>query len=47
MGVSTHVYALNNNTACVTALKKCPDTFGSAPSRINIRDNRPQLFLAL
>ena len=47
LGVSTHVSAPNNNTACVTALKNCPDTFGSYPSRLNIRDNRPQLFLAL
>ena len=26
---------------------KIPDTFGSAPSRINVRDSRSQLFLAL
>ena len=27
-------------------LEKCPDTFGSTPSQLKIRDNRPQLFLA-
>ena len=47
LGVSNYVSATNNNTAYVTALKKCSDTFGSAPSRIKIRDNCPQLFLAL
>ena len=41
LGVSTHVSYPNNNTACVTALKQCPDTFVSALSRINIRDNPP------
>ena len=41
LGVITHVSAPNNNTACVTALKKYPDTFESSPSRLNIRNNRP------
>ena len=47
LGVITHVSYPNNNTACVTALKTFPGTFESAPSRLNIRDNRPQLFLDL
>ena len=46
LGVSTHISAPNNNTICVTDLKKCPDTFGSAPYRIKICDNRPQIFPA-
>ena len=33
-GVSTHVSAPNNSTACVTALKNFPNTFGSAPSHL-------------
>ena len=47
LGVSTHVSAPNNTTACVTALEKCPNTFGSAPSRIKICDNRPQIYLTI
>ena len=45
--VSIHVFAPNKNTACVAAFKKCLDTFVSAPSRISIRNNYPQLFPAL
>ena len=41
LGFGNHVSTLSKNTTCVIALKKCPDTFGSAPSRIKIRDNRP------
>ena len=47
LGVSTHASARNNNNACVTAFKKCPNTFGSAPYWINIHNIRPQLFLTL
>ena len=46
LGISTHVSVLNNSTAWVTTLEKSPDTFGSAPSRIKISDNHPQLFLS-
>ena len=46
LGISAHVSAPNNNTVCVAALIKCPNTFGSAPSWLKIRDNRPQLFLS-
>ena len=46
LGFSTHVSDPNNNTSWVTALEKIPDTFVSAPSRLKIRNNRPQLFLA-
>ena len=41
LGVTTHVSAPNNKTAWVTALKKLPDTFGSAHPRIKIRNNPP------
>ena len=47
LGFSTYVSALNNNTARFTALKTFPDTFGTAPSHLKIRYNRPQLFLSL
>ena len=46
LGVSTHVYASNSNTACTTALKKLPNTLASAPYQHSIRDRRPQLFRA-
>ena len=44
LGISTHVYSPNSNTACTTALKKLPDTLAYAPFRHSIRDRRPQLF---
>ena len=44
-GVRNHVSAPKRNTNCTTALKKCPDIFGYAPSRIKILDIRPQLFI--
>ena len=34
--VTTQVSALKSNTACTTALKKNPDTRGSAPSLMRI-----------
>ena len=35
-GVATQVSDTNSNTACTTALKKNPDTCGSAPSLLRI-----------
>ena len=47
LGVSTNISSPKNNNACVTALRKCPIPFRSAPSPLKISNNHPQLFLAL
>ena len=37
-GVTTHVFAPKRSTACITALKKNPETWGVAPSLLSIHD---------